>query len=279
MVRKIQRPAPDLLPQMELLFQAAVRESVRKIQPPAPVPPPQVELPIPAAVQRTARKPGRPAPAAAPRPKVVLPIPAGRNLPRNPGQVVAGASTPNPIGQPQAGQPVPGGSPDAGGDGQPGSGAGGIGGGGGGGGGGSGDGGGDGYAYGPPTTLGGFNPGNNPTTTKAARKPLPSPILSRLLGNKDFLITIDCYDDFVTVSPGAMSFRWTAGNAKAADQAFAQAIANLIEHRQASVRTGEPPYRPVICFRVTADGRATCLHVYPLLESLHVPMMRENVID
>ena len=76
-----------------------------------------------------------------------------------------------------------------------------------------------------------------------------------------------------------MSFRWTAGNAKAADQAFAQAIANLIDAARPRLRTGEPPYRPVICFRVTADGRPTCLHVYPLLESLHVPMIRENVID
>jgi hypothetical protein len=114
---------------------------------------------------------------------------------------------------------------------------------------------------------------------KTPKKDVAGPVLSRMLGNKDFLITIECYSDFVNVSPGGMSFRWTASNMKSADQAFAKAIAKLIERRQASVRAGEPPYRPVICFRVTADGRPMCLHAYPLLESLHVPMTRENVVD
>ncbi len=122
-----------------------------------------------------------------------------------------------------------------------------------------------------PTTFG--------NTDKTPKKAPAGPILSRLLGNKDFLITIECYSDFVTISPGGMSFRWTAANMKSADKAFAQAIANLIERRQASVRAGEPPYRPLICFRVTADGRPMCLHAYPLLEPLHVPMTRENVVE
>ena len=123
----------------------------------------------------------------------------------------------------------------------------------------------------PTTTFG--------NTDKTPKKVPAGPVLSRVLGNKDFLITIECYSDFVTISPGGMSFRWTAANMKTADQAFAQAIANLIEHRQASVRAGEPPYRPLICFRVTADGRPMCLHAYPLLEPLHVPMTRENVVE
>jgi hypothetical protein len=130
---------------------------------------------------------------------------------------------------------------------------------------------GDGVVIGPPPSFG----GNTAKTAKRAS----TPTMSKLLGNKDFLITIDCYNDHVSVSPGGMSFRWTAANMTTTDQAFAQAVANLIERRQASVRPGEPPYRPLICFRVTPDGRPSCLHAYPLLESLHVTMTRENVVE
>jgi hypothetical protein len=129
-------------------------------------------------------------------------------------------------------------------------------------------------AIGPPPSFG--NLGN---PAKAPKKISSTPALSRLLGNKDFLITINCYNDHVDVFPGGMSFRWTAANVNATDQAFAQAIANLIERRQASVRPGDSPYRPLICFRVTPDGRPSCLHIYPLLEPLHVPMTRENIVE
>lgn len=175
--------------------------------------------------------------------------------PGSPGQPAPAGSSANQANPPEASAkgPAPGGA--IGGGGEPSAG---------------GDGGGISM---PPSALDRFS------STKAARKPLPSPALSRLLGNKDFLITIDCYADFVTVSPGGMSFRWTAANSKSADEAFSKAIGNLIERRQASVLPGEPPYRPLISFRVTADGRPMCLHVYPLLEPLRVPMTRENVID
>jgi hypothetical protein len=137
-----------------------------------------------------------------------------------------------------------------------------------------------------PNVIGGTNQGGSsggvtsPALgvfgTKESKRPAPAP-LSRLLGNKDFLIYIDCYDDHVNVFPGGMSFRWTTSNMKLTDAAFAQAVAKLIERRQASVRPGEPPYRPLICFRVDPDGRHCYLHVYPLLEQLRVPMTRENI--
>ena len=105
----------------------------------------------------------------------------------------------------------------------------------------------------------------------------PASPLSKMLGNKDFLITIDCYDDRVNVFPGGYSYRWTATNIQATDQALTQAVANLIARRQASVRAGEPPYRPIIRFQVYAGGLQNLYHVHPLLEPLRVPMTRENV--
>jgi hypothetical protein len=111
------------------------------------------------------------------------------------------------------------------------------------------------------------------------KKPLPASPLSKLLGNKDFVIIIDCHGDYVTITPGGMTYRWTTSNLQATDQALAQTVANLIARRQASVRPGEPPYRPLVRFQVSNEGLRTYYHVYPLLEQLRVPMTRENVAE
>jgi hypothetical protein len=112
-----------------------------------------------------------------------------------------------------------------------------------------------------------------------SKKPLPAPPLSKLLGNKDFVIIIDCRGDYVTITPGSKTYRWTTSNLQTTDQALAQTVANLIARRQASVRPGEPPYRPLIRFQVSNEGLRTYYHVYPLLEQLRVPMTRENVAE
>jgi hypothetical protein len=109
------------------------------------------------------------------------------------------------------------------------------------------------------------------------KKSVAPPPIGRVLGNKDFVITIDCYREHVSVFPGGMTFRWTAVNMKTTDQALVQAIKNLIAKRQASVRPGEPPYRPIIRFQVSTEGLRTYYQAYPLLEPLGVAMRRENV--
>ncbi len=108
--------------------------------------------------------------------------------------------------------------------------------------------------------------------------PLPSP-LGRILGNKDFVLTLDCYADHITVFPGGTQFRWKNAQDGATDQALVKHIANLIARRQASVRSDEPPYRPVIRFQVSTEGVQTFLRAYPILEPLRVEMTRENVQD
>ena len=113
--------------------------------------------------------------------------------------------------------------------------------------------------------------------TDETQKPAPAPPLSRLLGNKDFIITVDCYADHATIFPSGLQYRWNASNASANDEALVQTVTNLIARRQASLRPGEPPYRPIIRFQVAADGLRTYLRVYPLLEHLRVTMTRENV--
>lgn len=145
----------------------------------------------------------------------------------------------------------------------------------------------------PRTDSVGVKPGNGAPAVRSDEtntRPMPvfgaeptkkpaQPPLGRVVGNKDFLITIECQADAVTVSPGSMRFQWTAANQQAADQALVQSIANLIARRQASVRSGEPPYRPLIRFQVSREGLRMYYHVYPLLEQLRVPMTRENSED
>jgi hypothetical protein len=109
------------------------------------------------------------------------------------------------------------------------------------------------------------------------KKPSPSPPLSRVLGNKEFIITIDCRNDSVTVNPSGLTYRWTASNLQTTDKALVETVTTLIARRQASVRPGEPAYRPQIRFHVSSEGLRSYYHVYPLLEHLRVPMTRENV--
>ena len=51
----------------------------------------------------------------------------------------------------------------------------------------------------------------------------------------------------------------------------------LVDRRQASVRPGEPPYRPLLRFQVHPDGLRGYYFAYPLLERLRIPMSRENL--
>ncbi len=133
----------------------------------------------------------------------------------------------------------------------------------------------------PRTEAAGAKPGGSTTNGagEAGKTATSQPPLSRVVGNKEFVITIDCQSDAVTVSPGSMRFQWAANNLQATDRALVESIGNLIARRQASVRPGEPPYRPLIRFQVSREGLRMYYHVYPLLESLRVPMTRENLED
>ena len=145
----------------------------------------------------------------------------------------------------------------------------------------SGDGGSESISGGSETKSGGADDGLPQSTPsfgrEDAKKPTPPPL--RLLGNRDFIITIDCYADHATVFPSGLQYRWSGPNPNASDKALVDAVSNLITRRQATVRTGEPAYRPVIRIQVAPDGLRTYLRIYPLLAPLNVMMTRENVRD
>ena len=57
-----------------------------------------------------------------------------------------------------------------------------------------------------------------------------------------------------------------------------QAVQQIIARRQATVRPGEPPYRPMIRFLVQPAGLRSYYTVYPVLQTLGLSMSRENLL-
>jgi hypothetical protein len=119
--------------------------------------------------------------------------------------------------------------------------------------------------------LGPQNPTQKPVGTKAIR---PGP----LIGNRDWIIPIECTADAVVLFPSRQRIATTQlSKGENGSNPLREAIQQMITRRQATVRPGEPPYRPMIRFRVLSDGLRSYHLAYPALEALRVPMTRENV--
>jgi hypothetical protein len=124
------------------------------------------------------------------------------------------------------------------------------------------------------------NPGIRPFLQSVPRYPeTPSPpSRPRLFGNRDWMIPIECTADTVVVLVGGQRIALTAlAQGTKADNLLLRTVRQLIERRQAIVRPGEPRYRPIIRFLVRPDGLRAYYLAYPALESLQVPMTRENL--
>jgi hypothetical protein len=99
-----------------------------------------------------------------------------------------------------------------------------------------------------------------------------------VFSNRDWTIAIECTADAVVVPPGGQRIALTALTPEnRADNVLLQTVRQMIERRQMMVRPGEPPYRPIIRFLVQPDGLRAYYLAYPALESLQVPMTRENL--
>ena len=98
------------------------------------------------------------------------------------------------------------------------------------------------------------------------RKVAPASPLSKLLGNKDFIISIECYANHVTVTPSGLQYRWNMGNTADNDRGLVQTVTNLIANGSVGA-PGEPPYRPIIRFHVASDGLRTYYRAVDLLQA------------
>ncbi len=80
--------------------------------------------------------------------------------------------------------------------------------------------------------------------------------LGRLLANRDYIVSIECFGDVVAVYPGGQVYAVGGAAQKVNDEAVVKAVLQLIARRQATVRPGETPYRPILRFQVHPDALA-----------------------
>jgi len=111
------------------------------------------------------------------------------------------------------------------------------------------------------------NPGKRPPVT-----------LSGLTGNRDWYIAIGFEPDGVVLRPTGQRFTLAELTAKTAGEPpLTRAVRQLVERRQATVRPGETPYRPLLRLQVAPGGLGTYYLAYPLLVPLRYSMEREGV--
>jgi hypothetical protein len=114
------------------------------------------------------------------------------------------------------------------------------------------------------------------TPKKASRTSSVRPTV--LVGNRDWIIAVECTANAVVLpSTGQRIATSSFVKTDNGSEALLEAMQKMIARRQASVRPGEPPYRPMIRFKVRPDGLRTYYAAYPALEALQIPMSRENV--
>ncbi|HEV3117456.1 MAG TPA: hypothetical protein VGY58_10400 [Gemmataceae bacterium] len=123
----------------------------------------------------------------------------------------------------------------------------------------------------PPDPLAGFG---RDSQKRSARSSGIRPTL--LNGNRDWIIAVDCRADGVTLVPTQQHIAIADLAPAASSNPLAAAVQRIIARRQASVRPGEPPYRPIIHLRVHASGLRAYYLAYPALDPLGVQMFRED---
>jgi hypothetical protein len=100
----------------------------------------------------------------------------------------------------------------------------------------------------------------------------------RLIGNRDWVIPVECRPDGVVLRASGQKFALAAlGGQAGAENPLLRAFQQTIARRQASVRPGEPPYRPQARLLVYPDGLRTYYLACSLLEPLGIPLTRQNV--
>lgn len=105
-----------------------------------------------------------------------------------------------------------------------------------------------------------------------AKKRSPPPFR---LGSRDWIIAVECRADGVVLL--ATGQRLTNDELARGGSALPAAVRQMIARKQASVRAGELPYRPLVRFLVRPDGFRAYYLAYPVLEPLRLPMTRENL--
>jgi hypothetical protein len=109
------------------------------------------------------------------------------------------------------------------------------------------------------------------------RRPRTTP-LGLLIGNRDWAIAVECKRDEVIVPATGLHFPVAVlEQAATVQNPLLDGVRALIDRRQAAVQPGEPPYRPVLRFRVHPGGLRAYYAANALLVPLRLPATRVNV--
>jgi hypothetical protein len=109
------------------------------------------------------------------------------------------------------------------------------------------------------------------------KKPTPAPTRP-VVGNREWVIGVECKAGAAVLMATGLEVPLDSLRPAAdGSNPLAQALTRLIARRQASVRPGEPPFRPQLRFFVRPEGLRSYYRAFPALEALGLPMTRENV--
>jgi hypothetical protein len=123
----------------------------------------------------------------------------------------------------------------------------------------------------PPRLDAGLLHGDKPSPYTPPPRPM------RLIGNRDWVIPIECRADGVVLRNAGQKVPLASLKAaSSADNPLLQTLKQMIARRQAGVRPGEPPYRPQVRFLIYPDGLRTYYLAFPALEPLGIPLTRQN---
>jgi hypothetical protein len=106
-----------------------------------------------------------------------------------------------------------------------------------------------------------------------------------IVGDRDWIIPIECTGKGLTVITGGRTYA-LAELTPSGDAAkrLIEDVKQMVQRQQATVRDGEPRYRPIIRFLVRPDGLEALHRTYPLLAPLGLKMhqfemKQDEVID
>jgi hypothetical protein len=81
----------------------------------------------------------------------------------------------------------------------------------------------------------------------------------------------------VVLYPSRKRFTLAEAGNESAENPLVKAIQQMIDRRQLSRRPGEPPYYPQVRLLVRAEYVRTFHRIYPGLEKLAAPKLRQNL--
>jgi hypothetical protein len=130
----------------------------------------------------------------------------------------------------------------------------------------------------PPAPTGGVSGPRNPLAQPGGPGEPEKPARPmRVASNRDWTILVECTAEAVILPGTGQRFELAqlqlrAGN----DNPLLQAVRTVIARRQATVRANESEWKPQLRFLVHADGLRSYYAAFPALESLRLPMTKQN---